>query len=66
MRFFLLFLFVASAALLAPQIAGAETTRSIELKASVVDYYSNRFVLTADGNVSIKFSDGTVVRGNTF
>jgi hypothetical protein len=66
MRFFLLFLFVASAALLGPQIAGAETTRSIELKASVVDYYSNRFVLTADGNVSIKFSDGTVVRGNTF
>jgi hypothetical protein len=66
MRFFLLFLIVTITALLFPKIAAAETTRSIELKASVVDYYSNRFVLTADGNVSIKFSDGTVVRGDTF
>jgi hypothetical protein len=66
MRSFLLFLFIASTVLLVPKIAVAESTRSIELKAAVVDYYSNRFVLTADGNVSIKFSDGTVVRGDTF
>jgi hypothetical protein len=66
MRFFLLFLIVASTVLLAPGTAGAETTRSIELKAAVVDYYSDRFILTADGNVSARFSDGTVVHGNTF
>jgi hypothetical protein len=66
MRFFLLFLIVTSAALLAPTIAVAETTRSIELRAGVVDYYSNRYILTADGNVSARFSDGTVVRGDTF
>jgi hypothetical protein len=66
MRFFLLFLFVASAALLAPRIASADPTRSIELHARVVDYYSNRFILTADGNVRARLSDGTVVSGNSF
>ena len=66
MRFFLLFLIVTSTALLAPDIAAAETTKSIELHANVVDFYSNRYILTADGNVSARMSDGTVVRGNTF
>ncbi len=66
MRFFFLFLIVTSTALFLPNIATAETTRSIELRASVVDFYSNRFVLTADGDVSARFSDGTIVRGNTF
>ena len=66
MRFFLLFLFVTAAVLLAPRIAAAETTRSIELNADVVDYYSNRFILTADGNVRARLSDGTMVTGNTF
>ena len=66
MRFFLFLLFATSTALLAPRIAAAETTKSIELRASVVDYYSNRFILTADGNVSLRFSDGTIVQGNTF
>ena len=27
---------------------------------------SNRFILTADGNVSVRFTDGTLVSGNTF
>ena len=66
MRFFLLILVVASTALLAPTFAGAETTRSVELHASVIDYYSNRFILTADGNVRARLSDGTVVSGETF
>jgi len=66
MRFFLLLLLVTSAALLAPTIAIAETTRSIDLHANVVDFYSNRFIVTADGNVSARLSDGTVVRGSTF
>src|SRR5271155_3899444 len=66
MRFFLLSLVVASAALLAPTIAAAETTRSVELHASVIDYYSNRFILTADGNVRARLSDGTIVSGDVF
>jgi len=66
MRFFLSFLIVSIAALLTPNAAVAETTRSIELHADVVDYYSNRFILTADGNVRAQLSDGTVVTGNTF
>jgi hypothetical protein len=66
MRFFLLALFVVSAVLLAPRIAVAEPTKSIELHADVVDYYSNRFILTADGNVRAQLSDGTIVSGNTF
>lgn len=66
MRFFLLILVVASTALLAPTFAGAETTRSVELHARVIDYYSNRFILTADGNVRARLSDGTVVSGETF
>jgi hypothetical protein len=53
-------------ALFVPNVAAAETTRSIELRARVVDYYSDRFILTADGGVSARLSDGTVVRGDTF
>jgi hypothetical protein len=63
-----LYLVVSIAALLTPNIAAAadEATRSIELRANVVDFYSNRYILTADGNVSARLSDGTVVRGDTF
>jgi len=66
MRSFLLVLIVASAVLLGPNVAGAESTRSIDLHAKVVDFYSDRYILTADGNVSARFSDGTIVRGDTF
>jgi hypothetical protein len=66
MRFFLLFLAVVGATLLAPEIASADPTRSIELHANVVDFYSDRYVLTADGNVRAQLSDGTVVSGDTF
>jgi len=40
MRFFLLLLVVASAALFPPTIAAADSTKSIELHANVVDFYS--------------------------
>jgi hypothetical protein len=66
MRFFLLFLIVCGTALLAPTIAAAETTRSIEIHAGVVDFYSNRYIITADGDVRARLSDGTLVSGNTF
>ena len=66
MRIFLFALVVLCAALLAPQIARAEATKSIELHADVVDYFSNRFILTGDGNVRARLSDGTVISGDTF
>lgn len=68
MRFFLLLLLIASAALLAPDVAAAAdvTERSIDLHADVVDFYSNRYIVTADGNVRARLSDGTVVSGDTF
>jgi len=66
MRFFLLFLVVVCAALLTPEVAAADSTKSIELKANVVDFYSDRYVLTADGHVRAQLSDGTVVSGDTF
>jgi hypothetical protein len=47
-------------------IASAEPTKSIELHADVVDYYSDRFVVTGDGHVRAQLSDGTVVSGETF
>lgn len=47
-------------------LASAEPTKSIELNADVVRYYSNRFVVTADGHVRAQLSDGTVVSGETF
>jgi hypothetical protein len=66
MRFFLWLFVVACLALLVPRTAAAESTRTIELHARRVDFYSERFVLTADGDVRAQLSDGTVVRGDTF
>jgi hypothetical protein len=53
-------------ALFMPAIASATPTASIELHADTIDYYSNRFILTADGHVRAQLSDGTVISGNTF
>lgn len=53
-------------AVFTPWIASANPTTSILLHADVVDYYSNRFILTADGNIVARLSDGTVVTGRTF
>ena len=66
MRLFFLVLVGALAALLAPAVALAAPTSSILLKADVVDYYSNRFILTGDGGVRAQLSDGTIVTGNSF
>ncbi len=43
-------------------------TRSaaLELRANVVDFYSNRYILTADGNVTARLTDGTVGYRDTF
>jgi hypothetical protein len=39
---------------------------SLDMTANTVDFYYNRFILTADGNVRVRLSDGTVIRGQTF
>lgn len=66
MRFFLVIFAVACAAFFVSTPAFAEATKSIELHANVVDYYSNRFIITADGHVRARLSDGTIVSGDTF
>jgi hypothetical protein len=39
---------------------------SLDITAKAVDFYFNRFIITADGNVRIRLSDGTVISGQTF
>jgi hypothetical protein len=39
---------------------------SLDVTAKTVDFYFNRFIVTADGNVRVRLSDGTVVSGQTF
>jgi len=59
-------LLLAIAALAGARAADAAPTSSLNLRADVVDYYSNRFIVTGDGNVRVRFSDGTVATGETF
>ena len=44
----------------------AAATRTVDLNATAVRYFSNRFIVTADGNVRAKLSDGTIITGATF
>jgi hypothetical protein len=46
--------------------AVAKPPTSLDLHADRVDYFSNRQIVTADGNVRIRLSDGTRVTGRTF
>ena len=54
-------LFASAAAL-----AAAAPPTSLDVTAKGVDFFSNRFIVTADGNVRVRLSDGTVVTGETF
>src|ERR1700761_3617345 len=47
-------------------VALAAPPTSLDITANRVDFYYNRFILTADGNVRVRLSDGTIVRGQTF
>lgn len=46
--------------------AGAAPPTSLDVSAKSVDFFSNRFIVTADGNVRVRLSDGTVITGQTF
>jgi hypothetical protein len=53
-------------------IAGATTaamaspSASLDVIAKNVDFFYNRFIVTADGDVHVRLSDGTTVSGQTF
>ncbi len=47
-------------------LAAAAPPTSLDVTAKSVDFFSNRFIVTADGNVRVRLSDGTVVAGQTF
>jgi hypothetical protein len=46
--------------------AAATPTTSLDITANGVSFFSNRFIVTADGNVHVRLSDGTVISGETF
>jgi hypothetical protein len=50
----------------AAAFAAAAPPTSLDVTAKGVDFFSNRFIVTADGNVRVRLSDGTVVTGQTF
>ena len=50
----------------ASALAGAAPTSSLDVTAKSVDFFSNRYVVTADGDVRVRLSDGTVISGQTF
>jgi hypothetical protein len=50
----------------APALAAAAPPTSLDVAANSVDFFSNRYIVTADGNVRVRLSDGTVVSGQTF
>jgi hypothetical protein len=50
----------------ASTLAAAAPTTSLDVTAKSVDFFSNRYVVTADGDVRVRLSDGTLVTGQTF
>jgi len=62
------FLIALATALVASATSPASATppTSLDVTASAVNFYYNRFIVTADGNVRVRLSDGTVVSGETF
>jgi hypothetical protein len=66
MRFPAIIAFVSTAFAAATSLAAAAPPTSLDVSAKTVDFYFNRFIVTADGDVRVRLSDGTVVRGQTF
>ena len=50
----------------ATSLAAAVPPSSLDVSAKTVVFFSNRFIVTADGDVRVRLSDGTVLRGQTF
>ena len=50
----------------ATAVADAAPPTSLDVTAKSVDFFSNRFIVSADGDVRVRLSDGTLVTGQTF
>ncbi|MDB5039923.1 MAG: hypothetical protein JWN27_649, partial [Candidatus Eremiobacteraeota bacterium] len=46
--------------------AAGSSLASLDVTAKNVDFFYNRFIVTADGDVRVRLSDGTTVTGQTF
>ncbi len=66
MRFPVLFALAIVLLASASATALALPPTSLDVTAKAVDFYYNRFIVTADGDVRVRLSDGTVVSGQTF
>jgi hypothetical protein len=66
MRFPALIAIASAAFAAATSLAAAAPPTSLDVSAKTVDFFFNRFIVTADGDVRVRLSDGTVVRGQTF
>ena len=66
MRLFVVTLLVCAFTAVAGSLAFAAPPTSLDVTARSVDFFSNRFVVTADGGVWVRLSDGTIIRGETF
>ncbi|GAC1659198.1 MAG: hypothetical protein NVS4B13_03400 [Candidatus Elarobacter sp.] len=50
----------------ATSVASAAPATSLDVTAQRVNFFSNRYIVTADGDVRVRLSDGTEIRGETF
>lgn len=66
MRLFFALCVTLASALATCAAAFAAPPRSIDLTADSVRYFSNRFIVTGDGDVRVRLSDGTIIHGDTF
>ncbi len=66
MRFPVLIALATTLVASATSLASATPPTSLDVTAKAVDFYFNRFIVTADGGVRVRLSDGTVVSGETF
>jgi len=63
---FLIIVFSATLACAGFGASANAATRTLDLHADSVKYFSNRFIVTAEGRVRARLSDGTLITGNTF
>lgn len=66
MRVLLIIAFAASLLAGATAFASASPPTSLDVAGRSVDFYYNRFIVTADGDVRVRLPDGTTVSGETF
>ena len=66
MRSFLTLCMAVAIVTFATRAAFAAPPTSLDLHADRVSFFSNRYIVTGEGHVSVRLSDGTMLRGNYF